>query len=190
MPKFVENEKIYIQNKLIEQGEKLFSVHGIKKVTVDDLVKAAGIAKGSFYVFYKTKESLYLEIIDEVQRRMYTEMEQFLNKNKKLSPKDLTSTAFYRLAESIKQYSVLMQLNTDTIDYLYRKLPNEIIEKYQKIDTRFIEKLMEHGVNFKYSPDIVVQVFHAIFVVQQTDSVNNQSIIEILVNGAICEMMD
>ena len=52
MPRFSENEKERISNKLLTEGERLFTIHGIKKVTIDDLTEAVGIAKASFYTFY------------------------------------------------------------------------------------------------------------------------------------------
>lgn len=40
MPRFTEKEKAFISDKLLAEGEKLFSLHGLKKVTVDDLAVA------------------------------------------------------------------------------------------------------------------------------------------------------
>lgn len=52
MPKFSDAEKEIIKQKLMQEGERLFTSYGIKKVTIDEIVQAAGIAKGSFYSFY------------------------------------------------------------------------------------------------------------------------------------------
>ena len=49
LPRFTEQEKEIINSKLLIEGEKLFALHGLKKVTVDDLVAAVNISKGSFY---------------------------------------------------------------------------------------------------------------------------------------------
>ena len=38
MPRFSENEKEQIRNKLLTEGERLFATLGIKKVTIDDIV--------------------------------------------------------------------------------------------------------------------------------------------------------
>ena len=45
MPRFTEKEKAFISDKLLAEGEKLFSLHGLKKVTVDDLAVAANISQ-------------------------------------------------------------------------------------------------------------------------------------------------
>lgn len=47
----VETKRGIISSKLFDRGEKLFALHGLKKVTVDDLIVAVNISKGSFYAF-------------------------------------------------------------------------------------------------------------------------------------------
>ncbi len=75
MPRFTEKEKAFISDKLLAEGEKLFSLHGLKKVTVDDLAVAANISKGSFYAFYPSKEHLYIEINFQLQQKLFENIE-------------------------------------------------------------------------------------------------------------------
>jgi len=75
MPKpFSAAQKETIREKLMEVGRACFLRYGLKKTTIEDLVKPAGIAKASFYLFFDTKESLYLEIflqeIPEMMQRL------------------------------------------------------------------------------------------------------------------------
>jgi NADH:ubiquinone oxidoreductase subunit E len=51
---FTEKERNRIRNQLIERGRECFSKFGIKKTSIEELTKAAGIAKGSFYSFFAT----------------------------------------------------------------------------------------------------------------------------------------
>jgi AcrR family transcriptional regulator len=63
MPKpFSAAQKETIREKLMEVGRTCFLRYGLKKTTIDDLVKPAGIAKASFYLFFDSKEALYLAI--------------------------------------------------------------------------------------------------------------------------------
>ena len=75
MPKpFTDTQRETIREKLMETGRACFLRYGLKKTTIDDLVKPAGIAKASFYLFFDTKEALYLEIflreIPEMMQRL------------------------------------------------------------------------------------------------------------------------
>jgi len=75
MPKaFSEEEKTRIRGRLLEAGRKRFTRYGLKKTTIEELAGAAGIAKGSFYLFFDSKEELYVallaEVMPEVEKRV------------------------------------------------------------------------------------------------------------------------
>ncbi|MFF4986662.1 TetR/AcrR family transcriptional regulator [Streptosporangium saharense] len=60
---FTTEEKARLTRVLLDAGEELFTTQGLKKTSLDELVASAGIAKGSFYAFFDSKESLYLEVM-------------------------------------------------------------------------------------------------------------------------------
>jgi AcrR family transcriptional regulator len=43
---------------ILETALRMFSSHGFENVTVDDIVKRAGLSKGSFYVYFKSKDEI------------------------------------------------------------------------------------------------------------------------------------
>jgi AcrR family transcriptional regulator len=64
MPRaFTATEKETIRDKLMEAGRTCFLRFGMNRTTLDDLVKPAGIAKASFYLFFANKEALFLELL-------------------------------------------------------------------------------------------------------------------------------
>ena len=64
MPRaFTATEKETIREKLMEAGRSCFLRYGPRKTTIDDLVRPAGIAKASFYLFFQSKEELYVELM-------------------------------------------------------------------------------------------------------------------------------
>lgn len=63
MPRaFTATEKETIRSRLMEAGRSCFLRFGMNRTTLDDLVKPAGIAKASFYLFFKSKEELFIEL--------------------------------------------------------------------------------------------------------------------------------
>src|SRR5437764_1036516 len=60
---FTAEDKERIGHALLNTAEQLFTAQGLKKTSLDELVGPAGIAKGSFYAFFDSKESLYLEVM-------------------------------------------------------------------------------------------------------------------------------
>ncbi len=51
------------KNLIYNSAKKLFEKHGIKKVSIDMIVKKAEIAKWTFYLYYRNKHELYEEIL-------------------------------------------------------------------------------------------------------------------------------
>ena len=60
---FSNEEKERIKLLLLEKGKIEFEEKGFKNIKVSDLSKSVGIATGSFYAFYESKEELFYEII-------------------------------------------------------------------------------------------------------------------------------
>lgn len=80
---FTEEQQNEIREKLFHAGIEYLKTYGVQKITVDKLVAAVGIAKGSFYNFYKSKEEFLFALseyagnkMDEMLRRKLRGREQ------------------------------------------------------------------------------------------------------------------
>jgi len=61
MPKSATDTKL----RILKSAGSLFSSHGYSGTTLDDIINASGITKGAFYHYFKSKDSLCLEVLDE-----------------------------------------------------------------------------------------------------------------------------
>ena len=127
MPRFSNMEREKIREKLMQEGERLFTSFGLKKVSIDEIVQAAGIAKGSFYSFYTNKEHLYMDISGNLQQKMWREMDEFLNEHRTLPPRELCKQCFLWMFHQLERYPMLKQVDNETAEHLYRKLPPEVL---------------------------------------------------------------
>jgi AcrR family transcriptional regulator len=60
---------------LLQAGEALFSAHAIDAVSIDDIVAAADVAKGSFYNHFPDKEALARTIAEAVRAELEAEID-------------------------------------------------------------------------------------------------------------------
>lgn len=51
------------KTKLLEASIKIFARAGYGNASVDEIVETAGVAKGTFYYYFKSKEDLFLSLI-------------------------------------------------------------------------------------------------------------------------------
>jgi AcrR family transcriptional regulator len=64
----IDRRRVRTRSALIGAGQRLFAAKSIDGVTIDDIVEAADVAKGSFYNHFDDKESLAGTIVELVQR--------------------------------------------------------------------------------------------------------------------------
>ena len=58
------------RRRILDCAARLFAQHEFHEVTVDRIVEAAGVAKGTFYVHYSSKDELIFEFISDYVRRV------------------------------------------------------------------------------------------------------------------------
>ncbi|CAG0931885.1 HTH-type transcriptional repressor KstR2 [Thermoflexales bacterium] len=79
-PPFTEKEKVRLRQKMLRAARDLFARKGLKKTSLEDLTSSVGIAKSTFYVFFESKEALFLEVLAEdgpaVEARLRAELDK------------------------------------------------------------------------------------------------------------------
>lgn len=58
-----EREKEQRQNDIINVAKKLFADKDFNEVSMDEIAKEVGIGKGTLYLYFKNKESLYFAVV-------------------------------------------------------------------------------------------------------------------------------
>ncbi|MGE6258502.1 TetR/AcrR family transcriptional regulator [Heyndrickxia sporothermodurans] len=126
MPKIVdENEKQRIKELMFEKGVNLIKQKGIKKVTVEDITKATGIGKGSFYLYYNSKEELLYDILKRCEFNMFNRIEALKSNNISKKEKAIKAAKEIFLAPD----SIILYVTPTDFENLLRRLPSEIYEQ-------------------------------------------------------------
>lgn len=191
LPRFTEQEKEIINSKLLIEGEKLFALHGLKKVTVDDLVAAVNISKGSFYVFYPSKEHLYVEINFRLQKELFTSIETTIKKKKYKNHRDLAKDVIMLSLTGVITSPILSQIDLSLMDYLQRKISSDIFENHMYSDIRILEILEDLGVVFLVPHTVIIKSLYSVLscLEQFKEDEELNMIQNLLVNGIIQQVV-
>jgi AcrR family transcriptional regulator len=167
MPKaFTNIEKEHIRNRLKENGTELFLKYGIKRTTVDDLVKLAGISKGSFFSFFSSKEELFFILFSENYTKLNDEFKKQLADTKVPLKKVFTSYLINRFTVD-KNPLLSVFYNHEDFEYLNRKISQEKLSEFITNDFNdlisIITKAQKKHKIIKYEPLKIVEIFHALF---------------------------
>ncbi|MEQ1567393.1 MAG: TetR/AcrR family transcriptional regulator [Myxococcota bacterium] len=66
MPRaFTDRERERIRGALLDAGRAALPRSGMRRTSVDQLTRAAGVSKGAFYLFFDDKEALWVELLRE-----------------------------------------------------------------------------------------------------------------------------
>ncbi len=148
---FSEDEKAMVRNKLIETAKGYLATTGIKKTTVEELSRAAGISKGAFYLFYDSKELLFLDALESIQSKIHdmliNEVKQ--HKNKRDCFVQVTKRMFIDLRP------ILYMLSNDEYEILLRRVPQERIKQHIEMDDMASKHLLEQINGNKVNPDLL-----------------------------------
>ncbi len=142
MPRaFSEQEKEIISHRLLEQGYRLFSAYGLKKTNVEEIAQAAGISKGAFYAFYESKEALFMEVIEEAEKRARKQLLAAID-----LPGPSARARLYgvlkKAFELFTEIPILRFLSGSDYELLFRSVPAEKLQQHLANDLAFFNDLV------------------------------------------------
>lgn len=130
---------------IMNAAEKLFNEKGFDNTAVSDIVQSIGVAQGTFYYYFKSKDEVFSAIAEDFLND-YMENFTFVVDNEKLSTIDKLETILDKGIE-------LMENNEGIMFYLHTK---ENIELHERVERKFIEfvtplavKIVKQGIKEK-----------------------------------------
>jgi AcrR family transcriptional regulator len=143
MPKsFSDSEKAFIRERLMREAETCLAAFGIRKTTVDELVRRVKIPKGTFYLFYASKEALIFDVIlkynTEIQEMLIAQIADMQNKP---NAEELTDIIF-SLYQSLDGSFLLKLVENGELELLMHSAPPEFVKANTLDDEMMVSRLM------------------------------------------------
>ena len=140
---FTQSRKEIIRRNLVNKGREYFIKYGLKKTSVDELAKATGISKGSFYTFFNSKEALFLAIHEESESKL---QEELIQKFELIKDPYERLRAFFKSSFQIIEEDPLLRLvfNSKEMESLSWFMSSEEYEEHFHRDISFLSDLIKH----------------------------------------------
>ena len=164
MPKgFTDHEKDVIRKRLIKEGYRQFSTYGLKKTNIEELAAAAKISKGAFYLFYDSKEALFMDAVELAEQRYRQEILAMVDQSGP-SPRARLYAIFKQSLAVLRTMPILNFITSSDFELIFRKLPAEKIQGHLASDQAFFVELVEHcrnaGIPVQVSPDAIGRLLY------------------------------
>jgi len=193
MPKiFNENDKNLIRENLIKFGLESLESNGYKAASIEKVANQAGIAKGTFYNFFQSKEQFFYEVMLSIRDKNRNDFYEFLSTNSKIDKESMKKFLFERYANKKNIYHYFA---SDEFNIIFRKTTDRL--SLTNIDSiNFSDKLLADipNVNPRLNNEVVVNMINIIgrFAADK-DLVSVESreeTIEILANALACYIFE
>ncbi|WP_326513971.1 TetR/AcrR family transcriptional regulator [Clostridium intestinale] len=149
------------RNEILDIAEKLFHIKGYDKCTINDILKEVGIAKGTFYHYFKSKEEVLDAIVSRYKYVVITKVNEVANND--------VITLEEKLMGAFMSMRIIDQLDSEMINemhkmenaLLHQKILNQIVIEVAPILVKIIKEGVEKKVwNCKF-PLEYMQIFLA-----------------------------
>jgi len=141
---------------LLEGARQVIAIKGYHKTKIADIARAAHVGVGTFYLYFPTKQAIFLELVEDTMRRLQPELDSVRDRaNDPTALRRESSATFLRFAQDNRElFRIVFGHGADF---------HEVVRKAQCMFVRNVIENLQAGIRaglFRpHQPEIVA---HAI----------------------------
>ena len=145
MPRVVNREARRAE--LISAAATVFAQRGVAKTTVSDIVKAAGVAQGTFYLYFESKDDVILGVVERLGEAMIDDAAARVGAGHSAVEKMHILAGTLSSAAARHDTAELVQLmHRPENRVLHDRLAEDLIPRFMPLVQSIIERGVEEGV--------------------------------------------
>lgn len=130
-------QKMQRKQTLLDAGWALFQAGDGQLPSVAQIVARAGLAKGTFYIYFKTKEELFLELVTGAMDELFGRLDHYLDQA------DVTATGCIDVVIlTVKREAPIIQLGPMVTGVLEKNTAPEVLAQFKR---RLLTNLYQTG---------------------------------------------
>lgn len=140
----IEAKKKEKRERLINAGITLFSRQGFSDTTIEEITSQAGVAKGTFYLYFKDKQQFFQEIVNSIafhHEENYKQVLVFSDPRERLKNYIVSELDFYRKNAHFAQFAIATVASDPSDAENFINWYTEIQKKHIK----FLSKIIAQG---------------------------------------------
>ena len=183
MPRaLTEQEKCVQCQRFLEKGQEAVLAYGFRKVSVEDIAKAAGMAKGTFYQHFESKEDYLFALVGKVHSDTFALVEQIIV-SRISAGEDLQEIARFILKDLITMPGLIFFIqNEHDITMLLEGASNMEQQSFRQMENELFSGLLHLiGVDTEVvKPGVVHNYVHTLFLLMSSDLMSAEDLPETL----------
>ena len=188
---FTDYETEQLRKALIKETRRCAFTLGMRKTSVEQLTQAVGIAKGSFYRFYESKEMLFFAVLEDIHTELYGVADRAFKGSADLPPSERVTKAILAVCTRLSETGAMGFIENDAKALLQRLPPVLKAEHYHDDETHIRELLEKNSLSPKGGTELAAATVRGlILTVSHKEQIGElyPQVLEMLVRGACKEL--
>ena len=122
--------------RLAKRAYDLFAQRGYFRVTVADIVRSGGVARGTFYIYWRSKQDCFEDLVDQLVDQLYAEA----------TVRDPARDTRERIAVANRRYLEVFRAHAGILATLYQvaTFNPRIGQRQAEVRRRFLARIQRH----------------------------------------------
>lgn len=147
----IAEKKADKRKRLMTAAYEYFSEQGPWDATINDICKKAGVAKGTFYLYFDNKEAVYLSLVDAISNDICNEIEREIRLRKCSTPEEIMNAV-------IDKYSEIMLENTGMLKVLRGQMNWPGTDSYSGLVVRLKDAVLQMETDAGKAEKLIIKL--------------------------------
>lgn len=196
MPRaFNERERNLIKERIRKSAASLMIRNGVRHTTIDAIVKSAMIPKGTFYLFYATKEELLFEVLENEHEKVEKSIfEQISKVNPSSINPDSATELIYSFYKMVDEHPLLATISREDVTLISQRLPEDRILKHLEEDRNMSAKLMrflplKDGITVETVSSSLHAIYFTMLHLKETADDKSEELLKLIIRGIMIQIL-
>ena len=131
-----------MKDEILNTAERLFLKYGLRSVSIDDICNELHISKKTFYAYFKQKEQLVQEMLDESYRKR-AEIKQVSDDERNIIDAILENSSYFVSKQSAAKRHLAFYYD---LDKYYPTLHEGFKQKMRDLDRQYLADIIKKGI--------------------------------------------
>lgn len=146
------------KEEILDAAEKLFGTKGFDNTSTGDILDAVGIARGTLYYHFKSKEEILDGVIQRMTNRLMEDAKEIVQKKQLPVLERLTKAIMALNVESKIGYEVMEQVHRPQNALMHQKMQVTLLAGINPLLTGLVEEGIEQGICDTKYPESVIEM--------------------------------
>lgn len=146
------------REEILDAAERLFAAKGFDNTSTGDILDAVGIARGTLYYHFKSKEDILDGVIQRLTDRLMQDAGAIVRRKELPVLERLTKAILSLNVESRIGLEIMEQVHRPQNALMHQKMQSALLEGINPILTELVEEGVRQGICHTRYPESVVEM--------------------------------